>query len=131
MYSCVENWIVSLGGLGVSRTTHMFHTYNIQPMYYMCRTIYVKQFVYSTHVYNMCITHVSATHVIHLYFCSCNAPKSTIHFGWVRCFIILLMVSIIYRFLTHIFKDPFNFKSCFGHCLGILSHCLVFSRLRL
>ncbi len=38
--------------------------------------------VYTTpvlYVYNMCITHVSVTHVIHQYFYTCNTSKTTTH----------------------------------------------------
>ncbi len=62
---------------------HSQHTFQWQPhkissklsnmphVYYICRTICVIQ-VYII----QCITHVSGTHVIHLYFYMCNTPKT-------------------------------------------------------
>ncbi len=44
---------------------------------YMCnKCVYLTQIL---NLYNMCVAHVTATHVIHLYFYTCNTPKNTTH----------------------------------------------------
>ncbi len=49
--------------------THVLHVY-----IYMCNAGVYSNHV--LHVYNIYITHVSARHVIPLYFYTCNTPKS-------------------------------------------------------
>ncbi len=45
---------------------------------HMCRYARVIQ-VYILHMYNMCVTYISATHVIHMYFYTSNLTKNTTH----------------------------------------------------
>ncbi len=81
-------------------------------MYYMCDVLHVQNMcithISATHVLyvqNMYITHVSATHVIHLHFCTCNTPK------YHTC---ITGVAQLAMFCQSVYTDEDIWETCIG-----------------